>query len=151
MTTPALPLDIPLAEWTQDGYVLSTDPARLDRALVHRFLSEDSYWAKGIERDYLDRAIDRSLALGLYAPDGQQAGFARVVTDYTTMAYLRDVFVLPAHRGRGLATWLAQAVQTHPGLAEVKTWMLVTGDAQNVYARAGFVPVQGETFMRARR
>lgn len=79
--------------------------------------------------------------MAVIAPEGTTTGFARLVTDYTVFAYLRDVFVLPDHRGRGLAGWLARAIRTHPGLAGVQTWMLATRDAHAVHERAGFRPV----------
>jgi GNAT superfamily N-acetyltransferase len=121
------------------GYTISTDPARLDRALVHRWLSEDSYWATGRPRDVMDRAIDGSLCFGLYAPDGAQAGFCRAVTDYATYAWLADVFVLDEHRGRGLGVWLVRAAVEHPDLRTLR-WHLMTDDAHGLYAQFGFAP-----------
>src|SRR3954471_17425807 len=93
----------------RDRYEVSDDPARLDRAAVHRYLATQSYWAQEIPRATLDRAIDNSLCLGLYE-GGSLAGFARVVTDRATFAYLCDVFVLPEAQGRGLGTWLIECV-----------------------------------------
>lgn len=133
--------DILPFEQQRDGYTLSTDRARLDVGAIHGFLANDSYWARDIDPALLGRALSGSLPIGVYAPDGTMAAFARVVTDYAVFAYLRDVFTLPAHRGRGLATWIATAIREHPELATVTTWMLATRDARAVYERAGFRPV----------
>ena len=122
----------------RDGYLLSTDPERIDLGVVHDFLANDSYWAKGLDPDVLKRALDHSLVIGIYAPDGTMAAFARVVTDYAMFAYLRDVFTLPAHRGKGLASWLALEIRNHPELATVGSWMLATQDAHAVYEKAGY-------------
>lgn len=124
-----------------DGYSLCTDPARLDLDLIEGFLAGQAYWTTGLPRPLLERALANSLPIGVYAPTGEMAGFARLVTDYTVFAYLRDVFVLPAHRGRGLSVWLATEIRSHPELATVTTWMLATRDAHAVYAKAGFAPV----------
>ncbi len=94
---------------SRDGYEISNDDARLDRALIHRFLHDDSYWARGIPREIMDRAIDNSLCFGLYAGDGRQVGFARAITDRAAIAYLADVFVLEQHRGRGRAVRIPPA------------------------------------------
>ncbi|WP_137391125.1 GNAT family N-acetyltransferase [Rhodoligotrophos defluvii] len=133
--------DPPPQEWHKDGYCLSTDRRRLDLAIILKFLAEDSYWGQGMTLPLLERALQGSLPMGIYARDGSMAGFGRVVTDYAVFAYLRDVFVLPDHRGKGLATWLAVAIRDHPALATVSTWLLATKDAQTVYQRAGYQPV----------
>ena len=116
-------------------YTVSTDKTLLDRALIHRFLTT-SYWAEGRSRKLVDAAIDGSLCFGIYAGDGQ-VGFARVVTDYATFAYLDDVFVLEAHRGQGLGKRLVEAVLTHPRL-QTCSWTLFTRDAHGLYAQFGF-------------
>ena len=123
------------------GYALSTDPARLDEAAIHRYLSEESYWARHIPRATVARALAHSLNFGLYAPDGLLAGFARVVSDYTTFAWLCDVFVLPAHRGQGLSKWLVQHVLAHPDLQGLRRYMLGTWDAHGLYQQFGYRPV----------
>ncbi len=131
-----------LQTWTRpDGYSLSTDRARIDIDVVDRFLTDEAYWTDGLPRPVLERALAGSLPMGLYAPDGAMAGFARLVTDHAVFAYLRDVFVLPTHRGRGLAPWLALTIRSHPELATVTSWMLATRDAHAVYAKAGYAPV----------
>lgn len=129
-------------EWSRDGYTVSTDRARLDMDVIARFLAEQSYWSPGIARDLVEKAIAGSMPFGLYDPSGAQAGFARVVTDGALFAYLRDVFVIEEHRGKGLGTWLAEAAVNHPDLATVRGWMLATADAHEVYAKVGFHPLK---------
>ena len=120
-----------------DGYEVSTDPGRLDLGVVHGFL-HDAYWSRGVPRAVVERAIAGSLPFGLYAPEGAQAGFARVVSDRATFAWLADVFVLPGHRGRGLGAWLVERVVAHPELQGLRRWALATADAHPLYARFGF-------------
>ena len=123
-------------EWKRDGLTVSTERARLDRDAIHEFL-RGSYWAKGIPRELVDRSIDNSLCFGLY--DGDRCvGFARVITDSATFAYLSDVFVLESHRGRGLGTWFMETVLSHPDLQNLRRWMLATADAHGLYRRVGF-------------
>src|SRR5262245_62497999 len=98
-------------EWTRGNFEISTDPARLDREAIHAFLRE-SYWASDIPREIVDRSIDNALSFGIYDA-GRQVGFARVVTDRATFAYLADVFVLPSHRGKGLSKWLMEVILGH--------------------------------------
>ena len=134
-------------EWTRDGFTISTERRRLDRQAIHRFLSEDSYWARDIPRAIVDRSIDNSLCFGLYEGD-RQAGFARVVTDFATFAYVGDVFVLPPHRGRGLSKWLMEVVMAHPDLQGLRRWSLATRDAHSLYERFGFrTPAHPERLM----
>ena len=123
-----------------DGYTLSDDPARIDRAVVHEYLAGESYWARGRPREISDRAIDNSLCLGIYAPDGAQAAFARVVSDRATFAWLCDLFVLAEHRGRGLGVWVTREALGHPELTAVGRWWLATADAHELYRRFGFGP-----------
>jgi GNAT superfamily N-acetyltransferase len=132
--------DIAVFEARRGDYALSTDPRRLDVAAIHAFLANESYWAQGLTIERLRRALDHSLVVGVYAPGRSLAAFARVVTDYAMFAYLRDVFTTPAHRGAGLASWLALEIRGHPDLASVTTWMLATKDAHAVYQRAGYRP-----------
>lgn len=122
------------------AFVVDTDRARLDVAMIHRFLSEESTWALGIPRELVQRAIDHSLCFGVYDTDGAQVAFARVITDQATFAYLLDVFVLPAHRGQGHSTRLMDAVMAHPGLQGLRRFMLATMTAPSLYARYGFAP-----------
>ena len=129
-------------EWVRDGYTISTDRSRLDMDVIARFLAEDAYWSPGLGRELIEKGIAGSMPFGLYDPTGAQAGFARVVTDGALFAYLRDVFVLPAHRGRGLGSWLSETAVNHPDLATVKGWMLATDDAHAMYAKIGFHPLK---------
>jgi GNAT superfamily N-acetyltransferase len=120
---------------------ISTDPARLDRAQIHDYLSRHSYWAEGRTRETVDRSIAFSLVFGAY--DGaRQVGFARVVTDRATFAYLCDVFVVEERRGEGLGRRLIEAVLAHPDLQGLRRFQLVTRDAHELYRRCGFRPLQ---------
>lgn len=123
-----------------DGYEISTDPARLDGELIHRWLSEDSYWALGRTRDKHDRAIAGSLNFGVY-DDGAQVAYARVVTDHATFAWLCDVYVSRAARGKGLGKALVDAVRDHLADHGVSRVMLATTDAHGLYSKAGFAPL----------
>ncbi len=124
------------------GFIISTDSARLDVAAVHRYLSEESYWARHIPHETVERAIANSLNFGLYAPDGRQAGFARVVTDRATFAWLCDVFVLPEFRGQGLSKALVGTVLAHPELQNLRRHLLATLDAHGLYRQLGYAPLK---------
>ncbi|WP_327280000.1 MULTISPECIES: GNAT family N-acetyltransferase [unclassified Streptomyces] len=125
-----------------DGYELSTDPARLDAELIHRWLSQDAYWALGRSREKQDRAIADSLNFGIYdTASGAQLAYARVVTDRSTFAWLCDVYVDPGARGKGLGTGLAAAVRDHLAPYGLRRVLLATNDAHAVYATAGFAPM----------
>jgi GNAT superfamily N-acetyltransferase len=119
---------------------VSCEAARIDRALVHAFLSAHSSWARGIDRARVERAIDGSLCFGAFA-DGAQIGFARVITDGATFAYLCDVFVLPQWRGTGVARALLSAVDGHPQLQGLRRFLLFTADAHGLYRRFRFAPL----------
>ena len=120
-----------------DGYEISTDPARLDLDVIHGFLAQSSYWAAGRSRARVARSIAASLPFGLYHRDAQ-VGFARVLSDEVVLAFLADVFVLPAHRGGGTGTWLVETVTSLPELATVRRWLLGTRDAHGLYRKFGF-------------
>ena len=122
--------------WTRGEYTISTDPARLDLDVVHGFLAR-SYWATGRSRERVERAIAGSLPFGLYHRTGQ-VGFARVVTDRVVIAFLADVFVLEAHRGKGLGKWLVEVATGTPDLQKVRRWLLGTRDAHGLYRQFGF-------------
>jgi GNAT superfamily N-acetyltransferase len=132
-------------EWTRGDYTISTDRDRLDLGVIHGFLST-SYWATGRSRDRVARSIDRSLAFGLYH-GRDQVGFARVVTDYVVIAYLADVFILEAHRGKGLGRWLVDVVTNHSGLQSVRRWVLGTRDAHDLYRQFGFTDPRPNIWM----
>ena len=123
-------------EWRKGDYLISTEPARLDLRVVHAFLRE-SYWASGIPLEVVKRSIEHSLSFGLYH-EARQIGFARVITDYATFAYVCDVFVLESHRGRGLGTWLMGILMEHPDLQGLRRWVLATRDAHELYRKSGF-------------
>jgi len=122
-----------------NGFRITTDPAALDVALIHRVLTS-SYWAAGIPLETVERSIRHSLCFGIFEGDAQ-VGFARVITDHATYAYLADVFVVETHRGRGLSKRLMDAVVSHPELQGLRRWMLATRDAHGLYARYGFTPL----------
>lgn len=121
-------------------YTISTDQSRLDLDAVHAFLAHESYWARGIAREVLARGVANSLCFGVYWA-GEQVGFARVISDYATYAYLNDVYILAPHRGQGVAGWLLESVLEHPDLQTLTRFMLTTRDAQAFYARFGFMPL----------
>jgi N-acetylglutamate synthase-like GNAT family acetyltransferase len=125
------------------GYRLSDDKAELQLDVIHGFLVE-AYWSLGIPREVVARAIEHSMCIGAYGPDGGQVGFARLITDRATFAYLADVFVLEAARGLGLAKAMVAHFLDHPELRNLRRWMLVTRDAHGVYARFGFEGVSDE-------
>lgn len=129
-------------QWQRDDYEISDDRARLDLEVIHKFLATESYWAQGRPLEKVRRTIDNSISFGLYLGD-QQIGFARVVTDYATFAWLADVFVLDEFRGRGLAKWLVEVVLSHPQLQGLRRWLLATKDAQGLYRRYGFTDLDG--------
>lgn len=121
------------------AYAISDDPARLDLTAIHAFLTR-SYWASGVPRALVERAVANSLCFGLYhEPD--QVGFARVVTDRATFAYLADVYVLETHRGQGLSKWLVQTLREHEELQGLRRFLLATRDAHGLYAKFGFKPL----------
>ena len=124
-------------EWQRGEYTISTARERLDIEAIHRFISTESYWGKGRSVETVTRSIENSVPFGLYR-DGQLIGFARVVTDYATFAWLADVFVVEAERGRGLSKWLMEVILSHPQLQGFRRWMLATRDAHELYRRFGF-------------
>jgi len=131
-------------------YLITTDQNRIDFDAVYGFLTS-SYWATNIPRETMARAIAGSLCFSLFK-DNDQIGFARVITDHATFAYLGDVFVLEAYRGRGLGTWLMKAVFDHPDLQGLRRFMLVTRDAHGLYRQFGFTePRQPEWLMEIAR
>ena len=125
----------------QGGYTISTDKDKLEIEVITRFLAEESYWANRRTREQTVRAIDNSLCFGLFSPD-RQIGFARVVTDFATFAYLGDVFVLREYRGLGLSKWLMEVITEHPELQGLRRWLLATKDAHGLYEKYGFEPLR---------
>jgi GNAT superfamily N-acetyltransferase len=132
--------------WQRDSFIVTCDRARLDRALVAEFLAS-SYWAKGIPAALVETSIERSLCFALLEGN-RQIGFARVISDYATIAYIVDVFVVPEYRGRGLGKWLLGCVVDHPDLQGLRRWVLATRDAHGLYEKLGFTALKRpELFM----
>jgi GNAT superfamily N-acetyltransferase len=123
-------------EWTNGEFTVTCDPEKQDLEVIHGFLSQ-TYWAKGIPKDTVARSMRGSLCFALLC-GRQQIGFARVISDFATIAYLGDVFVLPEYRGRGLSKWLMRCVTSHPDLQGLRRWMLATSDAHGLYQKFGF-------------
>ncbi len=135
----------------EGNLLISDDPALLDHGLVHQFLSERSYWAHGVPREIVVRSIEHSLCFGVYI-NGEQIGFARVVTDFATFAWLADVFILEAHRGRGFGKRLVAAILAHPRLQDLRRFLLGTLDAHGLYAKFGFEPLkEAQRYMEIQR
>ena len=149
-----------IQEHRRGEYLVSTDPARLDLDMVHEFLT-NCYWSKGIPREVVARSIEHSLCFGIYdysqqksprlakearhgAPTSDspaQVGFGRVVSDFATVAYLGDVFVLESYRGRGLSKWMMECMMQHPSLQNLRRWILLTRDARGLYGQFGFTAI----------
>ena len=126
--------------WRRDEYLISTERSLLDLGIVYGYL-KTSYWAAGVPEDVVRRSVENSLCFGVYSGE-EQVGFARVVTDRATFAYLADVFVLEEHRGRGIGKWLVEAVLSHPELRGLRRWMLATRDAHELYRKYGFAELR---------
>lgn len=124
-------------EWQNDEFTISTDRNRLQMDVIHKFLTEESYWAKERTREQSETAIKNSLPFAVYKGENQ-IGFARVVTDYATFAYLGDVFILEEFRGRGLSKWMMETILAHPDLQGFRRWILATKDAHALYEKFEF-------------
>ena len=135
-------------ESSRDGFLISTDPARLDFDVICDFLKR-AYWAQGRPREAVERAFAHSLPFGLYE-GSRQIGMARVLSDGAVFAYLMDVFIHEEYRGRGLGKWLVETVLAHPDVKNVRRWMLATSDAHELYARFGFQPIDDPTMWMQR-
>ncbi|MBL8518553.1 MAG: GNAT family N-acetyltransferase [Betaproteobacteria bacterium] len=125
---------------SDSDYDISTDPLRFDLDAIHAYLTQ-SYWSPGIPRETVARAIENSLCFGAFH-EGRQIGFARMITDRATFAYLADVYVLEAHRGKGVAKKLMNRILAHPDLQGLRRMMLATRDAHALYAQYGFTPLK---------
>jgi N-acetylglutamate synthase-like GNAT family acetyltransferase len=123
-------------EWIKDDYLLSTDKSKIDVRIVHQFLSQ-SYWAENIPIEIVQKAIDHSLCFAVYHHQ-QLIGFARVISDFATFAYLADVFIIPEQRGKGLSKWLMKVIMDHSQLQQLRRFTLATRDAHGLYAQFGF-------------
>ena len=128
-------------EWTKGDYTVSTDRGRLDFEVIHRFIRGESYWGQGRALEVVRRSVEHSLPFGVYR-GAELVGFARVVTDYATFAWLADVFVVEEHRGRGLSKWLMEIILSHPELQGFRRWVLATKDAHELYRRFGFMDLK---------
>ena len=128
-------------EWQNGEFIVSTDRSRLQIEIIHKYLSEESYWARERTREQTETAIDNSLSFGVYKGD-IQVGFARVVTDHATFAYLGDVFVLPEYQGRGLSKFLMKTIVEHPDLQNLRRWILATRDAHGLYEKFEFAALR---------
>lgn len=135
-------------EWQRDEYTISTDGERIDFPVVHRFLSR-SYWAQNIPADVVRRSIENSLCFGLFEAD-KQIGFARVISDYATFAYLCDVFIMEEYRGRSLSKWLLETILAHPELQGLRRWLLATKDAHGLYSQFGFTALDAPSIFMQR-
>ena len=136
---------------TNTEYTVSTDKTRLDLPSIHQFLSTQAYWSLNIPFTTVKRSVENSLCFGVYFGP-QQVGFARVITDYATIAYLGDVFIIPEHRGKGLSKKLVDEIMTHPDLQGMRRWILLTGDAHGLYRQFGWEPIaKPELYMEIAR
>jgi len=129
-----------VVEERRGEYLLSTDPERLDINVIQGYLT-GCYWAKGIPLEVVERSLQNSLCFGVYS-SGKQVGFARVISDFATYAYMGDVFVLESFRGHGLAKWMMESIMQHPRLRGLRRWSLLTRDAHGLYAQFGFTPLK---------
>ena len=121
-----------------DKFIISTDKSKLNTRIIHKYLSKESYWAKGRRLETVQRSIDNSLCFGVYDKDKNLVGFGRVVTDHAVFAYILDVFILKEHRGKGLGKRLIEHMMNFPTLQHLRRWQLVTADAHKLYERYGF-------------
>lgn len=128
-----------IRNWKKNGYLLSTNKKRLQPDIIHSYLVR-SYWAKDIPMEFVKRSIENSYCFGIYF-EFKQVGYARLITDYTTFAYLADVFVLEEHRGKGLGQWMTDSMVEMPEFEYLRRWMLTTQDAHELYKKSGFIPV----------
>jgi len=126
-------------DFTKDGFTITTEREKMDIELIHSFLNR-TYWAEGISKETIRRSIEGSLCFGVFEND-KQVGFARMITDKATFAYLADVFIIEEYRGRGLSKWLMEIIMTHPDLQGLRRMILATKDAHGLYEKFGFTPL----------
>ena len=144
-----------IQEAVKNNFIISTDKRKLNVVFIHDYLCNESYWAKNIPVDVVEKSINGSCCFGLYVNENanrlvnKQVGFARVVTDYATFAYLADVFIVEEFRGKGLSKWLVEFIMIHPDLQGLRRWLLATKDAHGLYKKSGFLPLdKPERIMR---
>jgi len=133
-------LDNKYPEFQKGKFVISSDPERLDFDVIHGYLTR-AYWSEGISKEIVIKAAMNSLSFGVYK-GASQVGFARVITDFTSFAYLADVFILEKWQGRGRGKWLIETITNYPELQSIRRWMLATKDAHGLYAKYGFLPIK---------
>lgn len=139
-------------EESKNGYLISTDKSKLDINSIFDYLSNRSYWAAGVPMEKVKRAIENSICYGVYDSSGKQAGFARVVTDKATIAYIGDLFIFEEYRKQGLSKWLMECILKHPELQGFRRWILLTKDAHGLYKQYGFnEPEEPSTYMELRK
>lgn len=124
----------------RDEFVITTEKSKLDIDSIHEFLSQKAYWCLNIPRENVEMAIQNSLCFGVFR-EGRQVGFARVISDYSTIAYLGDVYVLEEYRGKGIAKWLLEVIMKHPNLQKLRRWILITKDAHGLYDQFGWYKI----------
>lgn len=135
---------------TDEAYSISTNIEELDMEMIHQYLSEESYWAQHIPLKLVKQSIENSLNFGIFH-ETKQIGFARLITDKTTMAYLCDVFIIEAYQKKGLSSWLMETIMNHPELQGLRLWILLTSSANWLYEKHGFIqPTQPELYMEKR-
>jgi len=138
----------PVMTWQKNSFSIYTDPEKMDIPYIHRYLSEESYWARNIPLETVRRSIAGSLCFGVFEGE-KQVGFARVMTDKATFGYLADVFIDERYRGLGLSKWMMESIMAHPDLQGFRSWMLATRDAHGLYAQFGFGGLdEPQLFMR---
>lgn len=125
---------------TKGDFTISTDKSKLDLEVIHDYLANQSYWSKNIPKERIRKSIANALCFGIYYKDNQ-IGYAKVVSDFSTMAYLGDVFVLEDYRGQGLSKWLMETIMSHPELTGLRRWILLTSDAHELYKKFGWQPI----------
>lgn len=130
-----------ISEWQRGDYAISTRREKLNIKTIHNFISIESYWGIGRPIEVVRKSIENSFPFGIYYGE-EMIGFARVVTDYATFAWIADVFILEEHRGKGLSKWLMEVILNHPELQGFRRWVLATKDAQGLYAKYGFIPLK---------
>ena len=128
---------------SQEDYLISTDPSLIQINVVHHYLSTTSYWAQNIPLLTVEKAIQNALCFGVYHK-ANQIGFARIISDKATFAYLADVFILPAEQNKGLGKWLMQVIHAHPELQGLRRWLLTTKDAHGLYEQFGWQPINDD-------
>ena len=126
---------------TLEDFHISTDKSKMDIDVIHHYLSVESYWAKGISREIVEKSVSNSFCFGVFLKD-QLVGFAKVITDYSTIAYLGDVFILNEYRGIGLSKLLMENIMNHPDLQGLRRWILLTADAHELYKKFGWTNIQ---------